>query len=92
MFKSTHLKGASPCQQKPTTFVILQYADLRATYAIETESYPWTEMLNEIAGFASLCFGISVLSLVYFYEPVAKRLYFNGKIYQLGCAIASLNE
>lgn len=69
--------GSPYCPTKSQSYVGLQliYADLATQYVEESESYPFAEMINELAGIAGFFFGISVLSFLALYEKISRKFH-----------------
>lgn len=70
----------------------LQYAELTIAEIIEVKSYPFLEMINELAGFVGLCFGISVVSFASLYDVINQRVPRKNAIVQLQLSMLELAE
>lgn len=59
-----------PSKNDSRVTVKLSFAESTFTEITQVEDYPLLQLINELAGFAGMCFGISLLSLSSVFEAI----------------------
>lgn len=70
------LLGSNFCSSKNDSRVEVKVSFVESTLTeiTEVEEYPLLQLVNELAGFAGLCFGISLLSSISLFQLIDARI------------------